>query len=93
VSTPQSMAAPLSSFPRSLTSWAPSPMHWPQDVRGLRGEGRGGRSGRISLEDGGGAWSRLGISAVLGKMQIESIVFSTVIAGLNNQRGGEKLLF
>jgi hypothetical protein len=68
-------------------------MRWPRDARGLRGEGRGGRSGRISLGDGGGAWSRLGISAVLGKMQIESTVFSIVIAGLNNQRGGERLLF
>jgi hypothetical protein len=68
-------------------------MRWPRDARGLRGEGRGGRSGRISLGDGGGAWSRLGILAVLGKMQIESIVFSTTITGLNNQRGGEKLLF
>jgi hypothetical protein len=35
----------------------------------------------------------LGILAVLGKMQIESTVFSTVVVGLNNQRGGEKLLF
>jgi hypothetical protein len=26
-------------------------------------------------------------------MQVESVVFSTVTAGLNNQRGGEKLLF
>jgi hypothetical protein len=26
-------------------------------------------------------------------MQIESTVFSTIIAGLNNQRGGEQLLF
>jgi hypothetical protein len=31
--------------------------------------------------------------AVLGKMQIESTVFSTVVVRLNNQRGGEKLLF
>jgi hypothetical protein len=29
----------------------------------------------------------------LGKMQIESTVFLTIAAGLNNQRGGEKLLF
>jgi hypothetical protein len=35
----------------------------------------------------------LGILAVFGKMQIESTVFPTVVAGLNNQRGGEKLLF
>jgi hypothetical protein len=28
-----------------------------------------------------------------GGVQIESVVFPTVIAGLNNQRGGEKLLF
>jgi hypothetical protein len=45
------------------------------------------------LGDGGGAWSRLGILAVLGKMQTKSTVFfPTVVAGLNNQRGGEKLL-
>jgi hypothetical protein len=30
---------------------------------------------------------------VLGKMQIESTVFLTVAAGLNNQQGGEKLQF
>jgi hypothetical protein len=44
------MAAPLSSSPRSPTSWAPSLIRLPRDARGLRGEGRGGRSGRISLE-------------------------------------------
>jgi hypothetical protein len=38
---------------------------------------------------GGGVWLCLGILVVLGKMQIESTVFSTVVAGLNNQRGGE----
>jgi hypothetical protein len=29
----------------------------------------------------------------LGEMQIGSTIFFTVAAGLNNQRGGEKLLF
>jgi hypothetical protein len=35
----------------------------------------------------------LGILVALGKMQIESTVCLTVAAGLNNQRGGKKLLF
>jgi hypothetical protein len=43
--------------------------------------------------DGGGAWLLLGIFAALGIMQIGSTVFLTAAAGLNNQRGGENLLF
>jgi hypothetical protein len=35
----------------------------------------------------------LGILAVLGKCRLKAQSFSTVVAGLNNQRGGEKLLF
>jgi hypothetical protein len=93
VSTPRSMAPPLYSFTRSLSSWSPTPMRWPRDSRGLRGEGRGGRSGRISLGDGSGAWTRLGILVAFGKMQIECTTFPTVAAGLSNQREGKKLLF
>jgi hypothetical protein len=45
------------------------------------------------MGDGGGVWLRLGILVAYGGMRIESTVFPTVVAGLNNQRGGEKLLF
>jgi hypothetical protein len=55
--------------------------------------GREAGRGRFLWRGGGGVWLCLGILAVLGKRQIESTVFSTVVAGLNNQRGGEKLLF
>jgi hypothetical protein len=54
VTTLRLKAAPPSSSLRSLLSWAPSPIRWPRDARGLRGEWRGGWSGRISL----GGWRR-----------------------------------
>jgi hypothetical protein len=47
-------APPLTSSLRSPLSWAPSPIRWPQDARGLRGEWRGSWSGRIPL----GGWRR-----------------------------------
>jgi hypothetical protein len=54
------------------------------------GESGGGvGAGRFPWGDGGGAWLRLGILVAFGGMQVESVVFSTVTAGLNNQRGGE----
>jgi hypothetical protein len=46
------------------------------------------------LGEGGGAWLGLGNLVALDGKQIESeVFFPTVIAGLNNQQGGEKLLF
>jgi hypothetical protein len=98
VSTLRSKAAPLSSSSRSLPSWVHLRFAGHEMLGGCGergGEvGAGGWSGRISL----GGWRRrlalIGILAVLGKMQIESTVFfPTVVAGLNNQWGGEKLLF
>jgi hypothetical protein len=51
-------------------------------------------AGGFPWGDGGGAWLGLGIFVAFGGMRIESVVFfPTVVAGLNNQRGGEKLLF
>jgi hypothetical protein len=43
--------------------------------------------------DGGGAWLWLGIFVDLGKNADWKHSFLTVVAGLNNQRGGENLLF
>jgi hypothetical protein len=60
--------------------------------------GCGGKGGEVGAGgspwgDGGGARLGFGILVAFGGIRIESVVFSTVIAGLNNQRGGEKLLF
>jgi hypothetical protein len=82
VSTPRSTAPHPSSFLRSLTSWTPSLMRWPRDARGLRGEGRGGRSRRFFLGEGGGAWLGLGNSVAFDGMQIESVVFSYSYRGV-----------
>jgi hypothetical protein len=94
VSIPRLMALPLSSFPQSLTSWMPSPMHWPRDARGLQGEGAG-RLERENLLGGMAAalGSDWGFWWLLAECGLKARLFPTVIAGLNNQRGGEKLLF
>jgi hypothetical protein len=94
VSTPRSMVVPLSSSFRSLTSWVPSPIRLPRDARGLRGEG----AGRLEREDFfGGMAAALGLDwgfwPFLAKCRLKAQFFPTVVAGLNNQRGGEKLLF
>jgi hypothetical protein len=93
VSTPWSLAPHPSSFPRSLTSWTPSSMRRPRDTRGLRGEGRGGRSGSLSWGKAAVLDSDWGIWWLLMECRLNAWFFPTVIAGLNNQRGGEKLLF
>jgi hypothetical protein len=93
VSTLRSKAAPLSSSLRSLPSWAPSPIPWPRDARGLRGERRGGWSGRISLGVAAAFSSDWGFWRFLAKCKLKAQFFPTVVAGLNNQQGGEKLLF
>jgi hypothetical protein len=93
VTTPRLKAAPPSSL-RSLLSWVPSPIRWPRDARGLRGEWRGGWSGRISL--GGWRWRLAQIGDFGGfwrNADLKCGFFPTVVAGLNNQRGGQKLLF
>jgi hypothetical protein len=86
-------APPPSSSLRPPLSWAPSLIRRPRDARGLRGEWRGSWSGKISL----GGWrqrlAQIGDFGGFWRMQVESVVFSTVTAGLNNQRGGKKLLF
>jgi hypothetical protein len=54
----------------------------------LGGRGEVGRGGFLR-RGGRGVWLCLGILAVLGKMQIESTVFSHCCRGLNNQQGGK----
>jgi hypothetical protein len=65
----------------------------PRDARGLRGEGWGGWSGRISLRGCRRRSVQIGVLVVFGGMRIESTIFPPIAAGLSNQRDGEKLLF
>jgi hypothetical protein len=89
VSTPRSMAAPLSSSPRSPTSWAPSPIRLPRDARGLRE--RGGEVGAEDLFGGMSAalGSDWGFWWLLAECRLEAQFSLTVAAGLNNQQVGK----
>jgi hypothetical protein len=77
VSTPRTAAAPPSSSHLSLISWARSLDPLAMSCSGAAGRGAW-RFGRIGVlqEDEGGARLCLEVVAALGKLQIESTVFT-----------------
>jgi hypothetical protein len=83
VSTLRSAAAPPSSSLLSLISWAPSLEPLATSCSGAAGRGAG-RSGGLGFlwENEGGARLYLGILAALGRLQIESTVFTRSYRGV-----------